>query len=115
MKKSRILLFTFLLVLHTGCMDINKRQVQSGPLSYDQAIELAKQYLREGGYYKENETVFWYDPKCSFWFMRYSNRPDALAGASKEFGLTRNYYAIFFAGENRGQSPISGSIIGDCP
>jgi len=81
-------------------MDSNKRQVQSGPLSYDQAIELAKQYLREGGYYKDNETVFWYDPKCSFWFMRYSNSPDALAGASKEFGLTRNYYAIFFAGKD---------------
>ncbi len=100
MKESRLLIFTFVLIFNIGCMDSQKKQNQSGPLSYDQAVELAKQYLRDEGYYKDNESGYLHDPKCSFWFMRFSDRPETLAKASKEFGLTKNYYAILFGGEN---------------
>ncbi len=97
MKDLNILLFTFVLIINAGCMDNQQNQAQSGPLSYDQAIELAKQYLRDEGYYKDNETVYWYEPKCSFWFI---SNPDTLAEASKAYGLTnKNYYAIDFVGE----------------
>lgn len=86
--------------MNTGCINNEERQIQSSSLNYDQAVELAKNNLRDAGYYKDDTTIFMYDPKSSFWHSRYSEGSEKLKEASKAFGLTnKNYYAIFFIGQ----------------
>ena len=100
MQHLKISLLFLLLFSSAGCINNKEKQNQTGQLNYDQAVESAKQNLRDAGYYEDDETVFMYDPKCSFWHLRYSGSPELLTEALKAYGLTnKNYYAISFIGK----------------
>lgn len=99
MKCFKLFLLALVLMSSGGCID--EMRDQEALLNYDQAVELAKQYLRISGYYKDNETVYMYDPKCSFWHSRYSGSPEKLREALKTYGITNeNYSVVLFAGES---------------
>ncbi len=97
MRHLRISLFFLLLLYNTSCINSKERQNQSAQLQYDEAIEIANQYLIDSGFHKHDENYLLYDPKSAFWNSYSSSTPEML----EEYGLkNRNYHAILFLGKS---------------
>lgn len=90
MRQLKLLLVAILLVFNVGC-NIEKKQI--GPISYDQAIEIAKKYVLKSDLYKSKEIRYIYEPDCATWIAYSSRNPKK----NEEYSLRgKKYYAIYF-------------------
>lgn len=86
-------LLIFALFFNIGCVNNEPNQDQLKPLDFDQAIEMAKQYLDKSGYNKIVELEILNEPDNATWAEYSSGFPKMI----EDYGLkNKSYFAIYF-------------------
>lgn len=93
LKKLKVWML-LLIIINLSCVDSQKNSQHTSKLSYDQAVEMLKEYVYGEKIFASNEEVrFLYQPSNIFWKLRYG---EYLGEIEEICNLTGRDYYVFY-------------------
>ncbi|MEN6308120.1 MAG: hypothetical protein ABFD91_10225 [Anaerohalosphaeraceae bacterium] len=92
MQNSKMIAISMLLLFCGCCPNSNEKQKQI-PLTFEQAVKVAVEYLNQSNYYINENHVLMNEPDNAFWNAYASRYPEML----EDYGLMdKDYFAVIF-------------------